>query len=136
MAKLAKYLLITSGLLVLFYFGGVVENNGTSTLLNLLLSPENLTFAGILSNISTSAMLGMLAATGIIIAGLAYQRPDMVILGPVSLMFFDLIMGIVEIYNKIVSISPAYKIFGVLLFGPVLVLLFMIILDWWRGQDV
>jgi len=135
MAKLAKYLLITSGILVLMYYGGVIENNGTSTLLSLISSPENLSFTGILSNVSGDAIIAMLAAAGVAIAALAFQRPDMVILGPVALLFLDLIFGVIEIYNKIVAINPEYKVFGVLLFGPVLVLLFLIIIDWWRGND-
>jgi len=133
MAKLAKYLLITSGMLLLFYFGGVVENNGTSTLLNLLINPSNIGNAGVLSKVAFGAIVAALAITGIVVLGNYFQRPDLLILGGVALLFFDLILGMLEIYNKIISINPDYTIFAVLLFAPILVLLFMAIIDWWRA---
>ena len=133
MAKLAKYLLITSGMLLLFYFGGVVENNGTSTLLSLLANPSNIGNAGVLSKVAFGAIVAALAITGIVVLGNYFQRPDLLILGGVALLFFDLILGMLEIYNKIISINPDYTIFAVLLFAPILVLLFMAIIDWWRA---
>jgi hypothetical protein len=135
MGKLGKYLLIASGVLLLMYFAGIVENNGTSTLLSLLVNPENLFISGVLSRVVLIAITGALVVTGITIASFSYQRPDMLILIPIVLVFFDIIFGVLEIYNKIISVNPDYKIFGLLLFGPVLVLLFMVIIDWWRGTD-
>ena len=133
MAKLAKYLLITSGMLLLFYFGGVVENNGTSTLLSLLANPSNIGNAGVLSKVAFGAIVAALGITGIVVLGNYFQRPDLLILGGVALLFFDLVLGMLEIYNKIISINPDYTIFAVLLFAPILVLLFMAIIDWWRA---
>ena len=133
MAKLAKYLLITSGMLLLFYFGGVVENNGTSTLLSLLANPSNIGNTGVLSKVAFGAIVAALGITGIVVLGNYFQRPDLLILGGVALLFFDLILGMLEIYNKIISINPDYTIFAVLLFAPILVLLFMAIIDWWRA---
>jgi len=133
MAKLAKYLLITSGMLLLFYFGGVVENNGTSTLLSLLANPSNIGNMGVLSKVAFGAIVAALGITGIVVLGNYFQRPDLLILGGVALLFFDLVLGMLEIYNKIISINPDYTIFAVLLFAPILVLLFMAIIDWWRA---
>jgi len=133
MAKLAKYLLITSGILVLMYFGGVIGETGT--LLSLLLHPENLTINGILESITLTAISQLTLAAGIIILALAYQRPDMIILSPISLMFFELITDILFVYNKIIDINTDYKIIGIILFAPIIVLLFLVVVDWWRGTD-
>ena len=133
MAKLAKYLLITSGILVLMYFGGVIGETGT--LLSLLLHPENLTINGILESITLTAISQLTLAAGIIILALAYQRPDMIILSPISLMFFELITDILFVYNKIIDINTDYKIIGIILFAPIIVLLFLVVVDWWRGTN-
>jgi len=135
MAKLAKYLLITSGLLLLFYFGGVITQDYggiTINLLKILLDPENISWNSLLSSITLGSILTIVAATGIAIAALAFQRPDMVILAPIVMLFRDLILALVDIYNQI---PATFKPVGVLIFAPIIVLLFMVMIDWWRGVD-
>lgn len=131
MGKLTTYLLVMSGIMLLMYFGGVLETNGTTTLLNLLLSPENLSQTQLSTRIifAIEAIAGTAIAVALVIAG----KPELALMAPVAVYLFDLGWGFLDVFNKIVSTSPNYIPIATLFFAPLLLLYGVTILEWWRG---
>lgn len=131
MGKLTTYLLVMSGIMLLLYFAGVLETNGTTALLNVLLSPEKLSQTPLSTRIifAIEAIVGVAIGIGLVISG----KPELALLAPVAVYLFDLGWGFLDVYLKIISVNINYFPIATLLFAPLLLLYGVTIIEWWRG---
>ena len=129
--KLGTYILIMSGIMLLMYFGGVLETNGTTTLLNILLNPNEMPTLPISTKVlfAMEAIGGTAIAVALVLAG----KPELALMSPVAIYLFDLGWGFLDVYNKIVSVNPNYYPIATLLFAPLFLLFVVTVLEWWRG---
>lgn len=131
MGRMATLIMVLSGILLLFYFGGllgeeVAENN---LLLALLLSPEDITISNFIADnlVEVLLTLGIAGiAVGLVLAG----NLDLAVLAGVSLSLLTLLMSFVDVFNVVFSTNP---IMSLLFLSPLIVLMVVTTLEWWRG---
>lgn len=137
--KLVFFILMMSGLTLLFHFTGLTQNcsdglcegeTPSSRLLDLLLNPESLSLSSLYDE--ALVVLAGLAGASIIIglgitggAETALRGTFMIFLG-VTLWDFLYIVG------KVMSINP---IFATLIFSPLLIVFIVTLIDWMGKSD-
>lgn len=131
MGKLKIYILVMSGLMLLFYFTGLIEHTPHSTLLTLLLNPEGLAATTFEDEIKL-AVEGV-AILAVITIGIIISNLELAVVGGFAIYLFGLLWDFSYVVAKVYSTNP---VFAMLLFSPVLLLYMVTILEWWRGRDV
>lgn len=129
MGKLTTYIIVMSGLMLLFYFSGLLGDTPNSTLLDMLLSPEGFNVSDF--NTQILLVLGGIAGIGIII-GVVTQNIELVLMSPLAIWLMALLWDFLNVANKVYSTNP---VIAVLLFSPILFLFGITIAEWWRGRD-
>ena len=130
MGKLAIYILVMSGLVLLFYFTGLLQDTGSSTLLTLVLDPEGFRNSDL--NLKAIIVLEGLLATGIVIGFAIAGNIELGIMGVFVIYLSNLLWDFIAVFNKVYSVNP---VIAILFFSPVLFLFVVTILEWWRGTD-
>ncbi len=137
--KLFLFLGIVSGLMLLFYFTGLTKicdgdictNAGaTSELLNLLLSPEDISFKDMANkgNVVLVGIAAVVAGVGLFISG----KPELALIAPFAIFLMTLVFEVTKVLSVVYSINP---VIALLLFSPIMILIVPTILEWWRGRD-
>jgi len=57
---------------------------------------------------------------------------DLIALSSFSLYILNLLWSFMDVYNKLASEN---KVLAILIFGPLMMLLVVTVLEWWRGRD-
>ena len=130
MGKLTTYILVMSGLMILFYFAGLLEDTGSSTLLSMLLDPAGYKTSSL--NTQILLVLTGIATAGIIIIGIVTHNVEWALMGTLAIWILNLLWDFVSIFNKVYSVNP---VLAVLLFSPILFLFGITVVEWWRGRD-
>lgn len=130
MGKLTTYILIMSGLMVLFYFTGLLENTGSSTLLGMLLDPAGYKTSSL--NTQILLVLTGIATAGIIVIGIVTHNVELALMGTLAIWILNLLWDFVAVFNKVYSSNP---VIAILLFSPILFLFGVTVVEWWRGRD-
>lgn len=128
--KLTTYIIIMSGLVLLFYFAGILGDTPNSVLLNLLLSPEGLATNSF--SVAVVAVLSGIAAIVSIVIGATVGNIELVLKGPFALYILNLMWDFLSVYNQVAAANP---VIATLLFAPVLILFGVTIVEWWSGND-
>ena len=128
MGKLTKYIIVMSGLVLLFYFTGILENTGSSTLLTMLLSPEDLPDSSF--NAQLLLVLGGIGL-GTIIVGIVTRNIELALMAPLAIWLMSLMWDFLYVYVKISQINV---VLATLFFAPILFLYGITIVEWWRGM--
>ena len=128
MGKFGTYVVIMSGLMLLFYFTGITEQTGTTTLLNLLLNPEGFQETPI-SIKAIAALTGILASA--IVVGFAIAgNVELGVMVAFTTFLFNSLWDFLNVFNKVASVNP---VIAVLIFSPLLFLFVVTTVEWWRG---
>ncbi len=140
MGRLTTYTIMMSGLMLLFYFGGLLttcDDNGmceanspNSQLLNFLMRPER----------SRSSIIGVkgvlilqgVSAAALILLGVFIGNVELAVMGSFAIYYFNLGWDFLAVFNVMREAAP---VLAVLLFAPALFFYVIIIIDWWRGRD-
>jgi|TARA_R100000049_G_C1942694_1_gene87120 hypothetical protein len=130
MGKVATYIVVMSGLMLLFYFSGLLGGTPNSDLLDILLGAENLSSSSLFSKIVIA--LEGIALVGIIVAGAFMRSPELILLGTFSVYLINLFMDFIKVYAVVFASNP---VIATLLFAPLLALWGIAVVDWWRGRD-
>ena len=116
MGKIIKYVLLLSVVLLLFHFGGLIEDTPISILINLLLNPQSLATSNLFVLITVA--LAVVSTVGIIIGSLATTRTELVI--KVAVVEFLIVIGwdLLAIFNKLALMNVAL---ATLIVSPLLI---------------
>ena len=130
MGKMTKYVLFLSVVLLLFHFGGLVEDTPLSILIGLLLNPKSI----VTSNLYTLVIAAIVAVAtvGIIIGSLATTRTELVV--KAGVVEFLVIIGwdLISIFNVLALMNVAL---ATLIISPLIIIYFMTAIEWWMGRD-
>lgn len=129
MGKLTTYILMMSGLTLLFYFTGLTDNTINSTLLTLLLNPSNLSTSALGTQISL-VLIGI--ATAGIVIGFFSQNSELILIAPFTIWLLGVLWDFLSVANKVYSVNP---VISILFFSPLLLLFGVTIVEFWRGRD-
>lgn len=130
MGKLTTYILVMSGLMILFYFAGLLENTGSSTLLSMLLDPAGYKTSSL--NTQIILVLTGIATAGIVVIGILTHNVELALMGSLAIWILNLLWDFIAVFNKVYSSNP---VIAVLLFSPTLFLFGVTVVEWWRGRD-
>lgn len=128
MAKLTKFLMMMSGLILLFYFTGQLVNTPNATLLNLAL--DSSAFQDSILYTKVLAVLQLVAAAGIVVGTIVGQRVELVVVATFTIFLFNLFFDFIAIFAIVAAVNP---VIAILLFAPVLLIYFTTIVEWFRG---
>lgn len=131
MGKMTKFIVVMSGLVLLFYFTGLMDETAGGELLSILLNPNTLSESSFAAKILLG-LSGVLAVGGVIVVGYLTKDLQTAVMAPVSIYLFNLLFCFSSVAAKIIAVSP---VFGILTFSPILLLFIITILDYWRGTD-
>ena len=130
MGKMATYIIMLTGIMLLFHIAGLIENTGNSELLNLALDPSSI--ADTPTYVVLLETFAVVIAAGVIIIGLIFNISELAIIAPMALYFLNMGWDFLAVFNKVKATSP---IIALLIFSPLLILWLVVIIDWWRGRD-
>lgn len=128
--KTTTYLMLMSGIMMLFYFTGLLGNSPNNLLLNLVLNPEALMSTPLWVKV-TLALQGV-AATAVVIAGIAIGNTELAVAAPVAVYLFNLGWDFISVYQKVYSVNP---VIASLFISPIFILYAITAIEWWRGRD-
>lgn len=139
MSKIITMTIIMTGLMLLFYFGGLVQtetDEGTcegqtpnSKLLNILLQPECMKDSTI--GRKTILTIGSVAGVIVIAAAVFIPNIELAIMGAFAIYFFTLLWDFMVVFQKVYEVTP---FFAIMFFAPLMFTFIIIIIDWWRGR--
>lgn len=140
MGKLTTYVLLMTGLVVLFYFTGlltVCNDEGScsgatpsSNLLDFALNPQNLKETNFFEKAIIT--IGLAIAAGVAALATIFGKGELVIMGGMTIYITGLLWDFMFVFSRVYSENP---VFAVILFGPLLVLFVITMIEWWRGRD-
>lgn len=134
MAKTLTLIGIMSGIVLLFYFGGLVTDTASSVLLDLLLSPDRFQASSLI--VKVIAVVGTLIG----ISTLLFRNNngvglDQYLMVPFIELFLSFGWDFLTIYQNISSVGPVAQVVAVLVFGPLMLMYVISVIEWWRGVE-
>ena len=139
MSKIITMVMMMSGLMLLFYFGGLVQeetDDGTcegqtpnSKLLNILLQPECMKDSTVGKN--TILTLGSISGVLVIAAAVFIPNFELMVMGGFALYFLTLLWDFMVVFQKVYAVAP---VLAILIFAPLTLTFIIVIIDWWRGR--
>lgn len=130
MGKMTKYVLLLSVVLLLFHFGGLIEDTPISVLIDLLLNPKSLATSNLYTLIA--AALTAVATAGIIIGSLASTRTEIVVKAGVVEFLIVIGWDLIAIFNKLAEMNVSV---ATLIISPLLIVYLLTAIEWWMGRD-
>lgn len=130
MSKMIGWMSLMGGTILLFYFGGLVSGTITSTLLDVVLNPQNLQNSPLMLKI-LSVGAAVIAVVSTFVA--RNQNSDFYLLFPVVTILFTFGWDFLVVYQTIQASSEAGAFIAVLIFGPMMLMYIISVLEWWRG---
>ena len=140
MGKLTKYLLLLSGMLLLFYIFGLInpDDSGNIKLINIVTHPSTMNVQTIFSW-SSLVTAAVSVAAGIIIGFYYFQgQGEYIIRVTISIFLFNFFWDILAIYNTIKNINGEggfFDAFALITIAPLMFIWFIILTDWTGGKD-
>ena len=128
MGKFGTYVVIMSGLMLLFYFTGITDQTGTTTFLNLLLDPE--AFQETPIAIKAIAVLTGILASAIVVGFAIAGNVELGVMVAFTTFLFNSLWDFIEVFNKVAVVNP---VIAILIFSPLLLLFIVTMIEWWRG---
>ena len=129
MSKFYTYTIVGSGLMLLFYFMGLIEQTANSTLLNMLLAPSGLQNSSIADQ--GIVLLQGVAAVGAIVVGILTKNIEFAIKAPFAIYIFNLYWDILSVANVV---AESNLVIAILIFAPVLTAYVLVTVEWFFGQ--
>lgn len=130
MEKLSQYLLIMSGMVLVFYFMGLITDTSSSTLLTLLLSPEGFKNTSLMGLVGLS--MSMVGFTTAVIVGFLNNNTELIVSYGAAILLLNYGWDFLKVYLVMYS---ANAVLAILIFSPVLFLYTFTVFDWWRGRE-
>lgn len=128
MVKFTRYVLVMSGLILLFYFGGLLQQTPSSTFLNLILNPSSFQETPLALK-AVLAIEGILASAIIVGFGIGGNL-ELGVMVSFSVFIFNSLWDFISVYQLVAAVNP---VIAILLFSPALFLFVITMLEWWRG---
>jgi len=134
MGKFTTYLILMSGLTILFHFAGLIEPGSTpnSQLLELILNPASMSFS---SFFSTKILLAITTGAGLvagIVIGFVTKNAELAVMSVVATWLATVMWDFLAVYTVLASQN---FVIATLIFGPLMFMFSVTLADWWRGRD-
>ena len=127
MGKMSTYSIMFGGLLLLYYFTGIIDSS--SSFIGLLLNPKNIQTASFV----TTALATLVAGGGIAAIAIAVwiKNIELAVMTVIVPLLAAFMWDIINVYNKLAQYN---YVFATLACAPFLFLFALALIDWWRGR--
>jgi len=123
MSRIYTFTLLMTGIMLLFYFGGLNEGND---LLDILLNPEELSF-----NDFWDELLIVLGGVAVgIFVGFRTNNAELAAMAGFTSYYGVLLWNFLDVFNKIYAINT---VMAILIFSPLFLVFSITLVDYWRG---
>lgn len=131
MGKMTVWLAMMAGVTLLFYLGGIIEGTVTSTLLDLVLNPERFQTLDLMTKILSVSTLVIAAASTFVARN---QNSDFYLMIPIVTILFTFGYDFLSVYQAMSAQGSGFgQGLALMLFGPIMIMYFMSVVEWWRG---
>ena len=133
MGNMTTYIILMTGLLLVFHLFGIIEQGTTinSQILNILMHPENLSFSDFFREYLLASITGA-ALVGTIIIGFVTKNTELAAMTGFAIFLGTVLFDFIAVYSVIAEFS---KVLALVFFAPAMFLFVITIVDWWRGRD-
>lgn len=122
-------MLVMAGLMMLFYVSGLLGDTLTGTLLNIMFTPQSFADTDFSLYVQIVGAMGTISVVTGLVVGYITKNVELAVMwgvvGWLVAFFSDFFRVFLVVYN-------ANTIIALLLFAPIMLLWYIIILDWWR----
>lgn len=127
MGKMSTYSVMFAGILLLYYFTGIID--GSNSFLGLLLNPKSIQTA----SFTTVALAALVAGGGIAAIAIAVwiKNIELAVMTVIVPLVAALMWDIIQVYNKIAQYN---YVLATIFCAPFLFLFALALIDWWRGR--
>lgn len=133
MGKMTVWLAMMGGVTLLFYIGGILESTISSTLLDLLLNPERFQQLDLMTKILSVTTLAIAAVSTFVARN---QNSDFYLMIPIVTLLFTFGYDFLSVYQAMGAQGSGFgQGLALLLFGPLTLLYFLSVVEWWRGVN-
>jgi len=130
MSKFINFMVIMSGLVILFHVFGVVTDTPNALLLDLLLNPEDMkdksTFIQFISALEAIGLIGA------VLIGLLTRNVELVAAATFTIWVVNMAMDFLSV---VMALSSESRVLAVLIFSPFLLAYILSAFLYWRGRD-
>lgn len=134
MAKTLTIIGMMGGVVLLFYFSGLLTDTASSIFLDLLLNPERFQTASTVTKIISA--IGILIGISTLVFrnnnGVAIDQYLMI---PFIELFLSFGWDFLKVYQQIASVGEVGKVVAILFFGPLMIMYIISLVEWWRGVE-
>lgn len=130
MGKMATYLMIMTGILLMMYYGGLITT--PDTLLTLILNPSSISYSMFFTEML--AAIELIGLIGIVVVAVALRNPTIIVFGAVMIFLFDLGFSFLQVFVVLTSIDPNFTPLAILLFAPLLFIFGLTCIEWWGNK--
>lgn len=123
MNQMTTFIIVMTGLTVLFYIFGV----GSAPLLDLFLNPDDMSTSAFYVNLTTA----ILAASALVL-GLVYKNAELATMTAVVPVVLNVLWCFNEVIKQVYAASP---VLALIFFSPIMFYFMVAIVDYWRGRD-
>lgn len=141
MGKLTTYLFIMSGMVLLFYFGGLLQECGddglceattpNGKLIDILLHPENMR-QSTLGDYVVGILAGLAVVGSLIFSGYLYDRLEYAAIAAFVGFLFNVAWDFIAVFNVVREATP---VLAILVFAPFLLVFILSVVEFLRGRD-
>lgn len=129
--QITTFVVLTTGLLLLFYFTGILTSADTITgsMINATTNPEGFKASDLYTDVWGFITAGILV--GVIIVGYFTKNIELAIMSSVVGVLGVVLFDIIKVFQKVAGVHMAIAL---LIFSPLVALLLFALVDWWRGR--
>ncbi len=130
MGKLTTYMIVISGLLLLFHLGGLIDKTPNAELLTAILNPENIKEG----NLGLKAIIAIeaIGLVGAVILGLRGGNVELAASSLFAVFLLNFGWDLVRVFSVL---RDANEVMALLILSPIMILYVITIVEWWRGRD-
>jgi len=133
MGKLSTYILVLTGIFILFHIAGVIGPGEGSLILSVSLNPSSITTTQIYLLVLTGIGSVVAAAGFLAITSGRIMQYDLIAASGLSLFLLSFIQDIIILWVKINAYSNSYV--ASLIISPFVIIFPIIVFTFWRGHD-
>lgn len=132
MGQSTTFIMVLSGLLLVFYLGGMMQDVSTpnTLFLDLVTNPQGMQSHSLLTQI-LAALTGAAAISGLIV-GIVSRDAQFSVKAPVAAYLLNLGYDFVTLFGKVYA---ANEVIALLLFGVIFLMYIVAVFGWWSGND-
>jgi len=139
LGKLTNSITLMAGITLLFYFGGLLGGTPTGALLGMIWNTSSGSLN--LQNLPTSNLLLTIGGVASLVLGLTsvflgiFLNNDLYYMVAFVTLFLNFGWNFLSIIQQIASYSAMASVFVALLFGPLMIIYVIGVVEWWRGVE-